>query len=274
MMINNVEKNICYSKEDNRHFVHSLRTTRETGLQKNKESQDQSDDYRDVHVSFRVHNVHEIDQKNQRFHVLFNVYTAWDENLNNITIEEEHANINTWQKEMFYPEKSEWKVFDPQIRFTNCMDFNKTAHEEWFRVVKYTLNVNNDDWKEYEYLSVKEVYELQQKETKIEGIRIIRARKVQGWFEEDFEMLHFPLDVQHLHIGVTSRWDHSKVGISFDKFIPSTVSSEALNAQTWEMGVPRMLSFRDDWGIGTLPMLTRKLDSATGKNNIVIYLSI
>ena len=95
--------------------------------------------------------------------------------------------------------------------------------------------------------------------------RVIWAQRVQGWFEEDFEMNNFPLDVQHLHIGVTSRWDSTKVGISFDKFNPSTVSSQALTAQTWELCDPRIMSFRDDWDVGTKPLLTDKLDSATGE---------
>ena len=278
------KKKPLYSEKDNRHFVYELKKTRDESISKESESNQQP--YKDVFVSFRVLNIHAIDQVNQRFHILFNTYVAWDEDLTNIpTIKDDQVKKGKWRKEMFYPKDEISKVFDPQVRFTNCMDWNKDEHEEWFRVVSYTTQTEKDKlnvWDPYKYLSVKQVSELQKQmdtnknmtNTHSGKYRIIWAQRVQGWFEEDFEMGKFPLDIQHLHIGITSRWDSTKVGLSFDKFNPSTVSSQALTSQTWELCDPRILSFRDDWDVHTKPLLTDKLDSATGKkisDNILFY---
>ena len=253
--------NTGYSQMDNRHFVQKLREAR-------KEAQEDHSlpDYKDLYVSFRVHNIHEISQQGQRFHVLFNVYVAWDESVHNIqTITEEQAEKGSWKKEFFYPENEKWKVFDPQLRFTNCVDWNKDEFEEWLRVVSYVPKQEKEKtWEQYKYLSVKEVRELQQTNDQDVKTRVVLAQRCQGWFEEDFEMRYFPLDVQHLHIGVTSRWDHKRVGISFDKSQPPTVSSAGLTSQGWNLYSPRILSYRDDWSENTLSLLTDKLDSATG----------
>ena len=252
---------------DNRHFVRTLKDARKAAKEKDSsdKKEDSSEDYKDLYVSFRVHNIHEINQQGQRFHVLFNVYVAWDESVHNIQpITEEQAKKGKWKKEFFYPEKKKWDVFDPQIRFTNCVERNQDESEKWYRVV---TQKDGKTWKEYEYVSVEEVRDLQLTKNRDVKIRVMLAERCQGWFEEDFEMKYFPLDVQHLHIGITSRWDHERVGISFDMAQPPTVSSASLTSQGWNLYSPRLLSYRDDWSKETLPLLTDKLDSATGKKN-------
>lgn len=314
-------------KRDNRHFVHLLKKARDSGISDTHNNGERDSprrppacsEYHDVYVSFGVLNIHAIDQIQQRFHVLFNMYCAWDEDIQNISIGDNDEDLEhmgaSWQKDMFFGndkgvaataanggsgrqsqmeyltqllqtsqagsqcERRGGSCFNPQIRFTNCMEWNEDEHAEWFRVVSHKVNSGSDIWEPYQRLSIKEVKDMQENNSSMNNIsntkvRIVWAQRVQGWFEEDFEMKKFPFDVQHLHIGVTSRWDHKKVGISYDKYTPSTVSSQALTSQTWEMCAPRIMSFRDDWSKRSLPLLTEKTDSATAAQYCMAYFAL
>lgn len=87
-------------------------------------------------------------------------------------------------------------------------------------------------------------------------------------------MNDFPFDYQHLHIGVTSRWDHTKVALSFDKEKPTQISSQSFISQTFELKAPRLLSYRNDWDEDSLPLLSKAAESATGARYCRAYLAL
>jgi len=244
---------ICEDDADNRHFVAKLKNWIDYPTR------------RDVYISFVLHSIHEIDVPRQRFHVLFTYYVAWKEDIKKIKIDSSDVDKNQWSKAMFE------ECFDPQLRLTNCFDWNENENEEWYRVVP--TDKDTSEWNYYKHLSVKEV-EKMQKNNDITHINVIKATRVQGWFEEDYELRDFPLDVQHLHIGLVSRWDDKVVAISYDKYQPSTISSRALASQIWEMSEPRLMSYRDDWDEYSQPLLTHKADSVTGSQYCKAYFAI
>ena len=100
--------------------------------------------------------IHEICQQRHRFHALFNVYVAWDESVDNIhKPTETEAERGKWVKEFFKPKDKKWDIFDPQLRFTNCVEWNKDEHEEWYRVVSYGER-NGGNCEPYKMLSVQD----------------------------------------------------------------------------------------------------------------------
>ena len=109
---------ISEDEADNRHFVSQLEKGRNISYP----------DRRDLHVSFLVHNIHEVDVPRQRFHALFNVYVSWVEEKVNINPDADPSS-DVWSKDMFE------KCFDPELRITNCMEWNPDEDEIWYRVV-------------------------------------------------------------------------------------------------------------------------------------------
>lgn len=86
--------------------------------------------------------------------------------------------------------------------------------EKWYSVVSEP----DQGEKGYKNLSLKDVKE---KALRKEKVRVVRAFKEQDCFEEHFEMANFPLDHQHLTIGVTTKWDHTVAAISFEQHQPT-----------------------------------------------------
>lgn len=106
------------------------------------------------------------------------------------------------------------------------------------------------------------------------SLRVILVNEVRGWFEETFELQDFPYDLQHLHICVTSRWDHKTVAITFDDNRGTHISSDTLKDQIWEMSLPRLFSFKHDWEENSLPLLSSPEDSATEAQYCRAYLAL
>lgn len=246
---------ISEDEADNRHFVSQLEKGRNISYP----------DRRDLHVSFLVHNIHEVDVPRQRFHALFNVYVSWVEEKVNINPDADPSS-DVWSKDMFE------KCFDPELRITNCMEWNPDEDEIWYRVVTVD-KTQKVKCNQYRHMSVSE-FKSKIKDNNNVEVSVIRAQRFQGWFEEDFEMKDFPLEVQHLHLGVMSRWDETHAAISFDRYQPSTVSSQALSSQEWTMSDPRLFSYRDDWDENSLRLLTEKADSASGVRYCKAYFAI
>lgn len=195
-------------------------------------------------MSFLVHNIHEVDVPRQRFHALFNMYVSWKEEKVNVNPDADPSS-DVWSKDMFK------KCFDAELRLTNCMEWNPDEDEVWYRVVTVD-KTQKVKCNQYRHISVSKFKSKIKNDNNVE-VSVIRAQRFQGWFEEDFEMKDFPLEAQHLHLGV-----------SFDRYQPSTVSSQALSSQEWTMSDPRRFSYRDNWDENSLRLLTEKADSASG----------
>ena len=105
---------ISEDEAENRHFVSQLEKGRNISYP----------DRRDLHESFLVHNIHEVDVPRQRFHALFNVYVSWVEEKVNINPDADPSS-DAWSKDMFE------KCFDPELRITNCMEWNPDEDEIW-----------------------------------------------------------------------------------------------------------------------------------------------
>jgi len=276
-------------RDDNRHFVNKLQSGRNQKheddfrkledeiIPENKfvkpEPGVEDEGRKEVYVSFKVHSIHDIDIPKQRFQASMTYYVAWEEYLETIDFDAKaNENENETEKEKG-KEKEKWNTkmfsacFDPQIRLINCFEYVK-EDDDWFRVVTV-----DDGKKRYKYHSINELKEKKNDEPR-KRITVIQATRVQCWFEEEFEMADFPLDIQHLHIGVISRWDVKRVAISFDKFQRSVVESESLTSQTYLLHGPRLFSYRGDCEQNSLPLLTRRSDSATGVLYCKAYFAI
>lgn len=221
---------------DNSHFAAELLNGKSGGTR------------REVEISFFVWNINEIDVINQRFNLRFNIYASWDEDVANISVQN---NTSRYEKSMF--------AWDPQLRFTNCYE-RSDDYENWYRV---SSKKDNSNMKPSELHSSQHTV-----------VRVMYCQSIQAWFHEGFEMGNFPFDLQHLHIGVTSAWDHEAVALSFDKQQSSRVSSTSLNSQTWTMSDPRLLSYNSDWDTKSLPLLSRSTDSASGARYSRAYLAL
>jgi len=222
---------------DNRHFVAELLEGKSKGNR------------REVELSFFVWNINEIDAINQRFSVRFNLYAAWDEDSKNISVEDDSS---SYEKSMF--------AWDPELRFTNCFE-RSDGYESWYRVLS-----------KKDHLTTVKPSELHS--SKHQVVRVVYSQRIQAWFHEGFEMHNFPFDLQHLHIGVTSSWDHESIALSFDNQKPTRVSSAALTSQTWEMAAPRLFSYDSDWDADSLPLLSQSTDSASGARYCRAYLAL
>jgi len=224
------------STADNCHFVAELLQGRSI------------EDRRDVDLSFFVWNISEIDVINQKFLVRFNMYASWNEDVTNLNVDDVPA-------KSFTAESFKW---NPQLRFTNCIEQNSDEYESWFRVLslKDSSLIKSSDIAEHV------------------RVRVMYCQRIQGWFSEGFEMQNFPFDIQHLHIGVTTSWDHEKVALSFDMMKPTRVSSTALTSQTWDLYSPRLLSYSSDWDKKSMPFLSQSSDSATSARYCKAYLAL
>jgi len=221
---------------DNRHFVAELTEGKSTR--------------REVEISFFVWNINEIDIVNQRFSVRFNMYASWVEDTKNIQVPEGSARFE------------EFMFWNPQLRFTNLFESDSDEHEAWYRVFGHdstsSAGIKASEMNSYEG----------------DRVRIMYCQRLQGVFHEGFELHNFPFDLQHLHIGVTTSWDHDAVAISFDNKKLTRVSSAALTSQTWNLACPRLMSYKDDWDEKSLPLLSQSTDSATGVRYCRAYLAL
>ena len=202
---------------------------------------------RRVDLSFFVWNINDIDVINQRFSVRLNIYASWEEDVENITVSDDDTNFG----------KSNFK-WDPQLRYTNCYEQNADEYENWWRVL--ALN-------DLSTISPSTLSEHKR-------VRVMYCQLIQGWFHEGFEMQNFPFDLQHLHIGITSLWDHNNVALSFDKRKPTRVSGVALTSQTWDMYKPRLFAYDTDWDNESMPLLSQSTDSVTGARYCRAYLAL
>jgi len=152
-------------------------------------------------------------------------------------------------------------AWDPQLRFTNCFE-RSDDYESWYRVISKndSSSINPSD--------------LHSSQSQHKAVRVMYCQRIQAWFHEGFELQNFPFDLQHLHIGITSAWDHESVALSFDKQKPTRVSSAALTSQTWEMSDPRLLSYNSDWDADSPPLLSQSTDSASGARYCRAYLAM
>ncbi len=245
---------VCEDEADNRHFVAHLK----------KDGNALEGKRLDVYVSFLVHKIHEVNIPKQRFHAHFNVHASWKEKNSKAKICPDYdASSEIWTAKMFA------ECSDPHLRMTNCIEMDKDDHEEWFKVAVVDED-QQSKWNKYRYISVNEFKGLNDDIS----VWIVKSQRIRGWFEEDFEMMDFPLDVQHLHLGVMSRWDETRVALSFDRCQPSTVSSQALSSQEFIMSAPRLLSYQDDWDSTSLGFLTKKADSASGARYCKAYFAM
>lgn len=211
---------------------------------------------RNVDLSFFVWNVNEIDIINQSFNVKFNLYASWDEDVSNMNLldnDEAH-----WSKEHF-----NW---DPQLRIMNCKETDLC--ECSYSVFKLqTKKGSKPIINRGEYIKPSQL-------SQHTAVRACFQQKIQGTFNESFELKNFPFDLQHLHIGITSKWDHHAVALTFDKTKPTRVSSQALQSQTWSLSSPRLMSYNSDWDLDSLPLLSQSIDSATGARYSRAYLAL
>ena len=88
--------------------------------------------------------------------------------------------------------------------------------------------------------------------------------RVRATFEERLELHDFPIDLQVLHITITSSWDHQAVVLKFADFDTSAVSSNASISQVFQMGPPRLIDYESDWDSDIdLPLLSLPHESRT-----------
>lgn len=213
---------------------------------------------RTIKLSFFVWKVHEVDVVGERFHVTFNMYASWLEEISNIQFEPDGTK-DRWTSDMF-----KW---NPQLRFGNRLEKNPDEYESWWRVMSDNENGENTD------VSPSKLSELaqQKKDTRV---NITYCQRFQCWFSESFELKDFPFDLQHLHIGVTSAWDFCNVVLTFDQKRATKISSKAIDESSWDMVAPRLLAFDVDWIRNGEQLLSFSGDSATGARYCRAYLAL
>ena len=244
----------------NRHFVHELSTA--ATEQQRKE----------VRLSFFVWNINELDIINQRFSVRFSMRASWEEDTQNLKekmkkfLEKKEEREKFEEKKESFSFKKEMLPWDPQLRFTNLFEEDKDDGEEWYRVFEFNHDTSAPYGKDLKPCDIEDY----------EGDKVIvmECKRIKGIFHEAYEMDDFPFDYQHLHIGVTSSWDHTKVALSFDRERPTQVSSQSFISQTFELKAPRLLSYADDWDEDSLPLLSKAAESATGARYCRAYLAL
>jgi hypothetical protein len=169
------------------------------------------------------------------------------------------------------PEGMRWKsehfLWDPQLQFFNLrketleareLEYHITAEEpEGDNTKAFTRHADSLDHK-----GAREA--VAQGKTLWVHQRVRRLAE----FEEILELRAFPIDLQMLHLTLTSQWSHTQVVLKFTNKSPSTVSDSACNSQVFTLSEPRLLSFEpwtyDGWQPGDLPLLSLPEESRTG----------
>ena len=217
----------------------------------------ESKERKDIKISFNVMSIDEIDVIKQRFSVRFTMFAEWDDSADMIDVSnsKKGKDPSLFDNEMF--------TWDPELEFLNLFMNTKDEVETWYNVLDPT--------------SHRSITPAELENYKGGKVRILFCQKIQATFHEAFELRDFPFDFQHLHIGVTSRWDAKAVSISFHPSRSSRVSEYALTSQTYFLGAPRLLSHADDTDEnydGAPPLLSDKADSASRKRYCRAYMAL
>ena len=192
-----------------------------------------------LHLQFFIWKVSNIDTVSQSFSCRLNLRASYEENAAKLKRPDESQQ---WSAACFA-----WR---PQLRFFNLLE-ETSQREEWWRVTGSDFN--------------KELPAANSAAFQDGSVWVHQNIRVSGVFEELFELRAFPLDLQHLHISVTSSWDVGCAVLRFSEMQRSSVSANASVSQLFCMASPRLIAYDSDWVPGRdLPLLSRAEESRTG----------
>jgi len=202
-----------------------------------------------VHLQFFVWKVSNISTVDQTFQCRFNLRASYSEEKSKL---QHSQDLPQWDGTCF--------PFKPQLRFTSMLE--ESEREEWWRVT-------GDDFN-------KEASPGNLDAVSSDRVWVHQNLRVSGLFEETFELRKFPLDVQSLHISITSRWDASALVLRFSEVQRSSVSANAIISQLFQMRRPRLLAYDSDaWASGRdLSLLSRPEESRTGVRYCRAHISL
>jgi|LauGreDrversion4_1035100.scaffolds.fasta_scaffold51869_1 hypothetical protein len=192
-----------------------------------------------VHLQFFVWKVSHISSVEQTFQCRFNLRASYAEEAVKLNRTEV---MTQWDASCF--------TFKPQLRFTSLLE-EVSEREEWWRVT-------GDNFAKE--VSPADLGDLSDK------VWVHQNMRISGLFEEKFELRSFPLDLQFLHISITSSWDTSQLALRFSELQRSSVSANASISQLFDMHKPRLLAFDSgQWVHGQdLALLSMPEESRTG----------
>lgn len=201
-----------------------------------------------VYLQFFVWKVSNINTATQTFDALFNLRASF---------EEESSKLDQSANPSSNTDPSRWTATDfpwkPQLRFFNMQHEYKDEREEWWRV---TSDKTSRD--ELPKSSPDDSFSQPRR------VWVHQHMRVRGTFEERLELQDFPIDLQLLHITVTSSWDHQTALLKWADFDTSAISVNASVSQVFEMGPPRLIDYSSDWdGDVDLPLLSLPHESRT-----------
>ena len=203
-----------------------------------------SDLQRVVNLQFFVWKVTKISTIEQSFDCRLNVRASFLEDASEIKFDD---NVRQWTRDAF--------TWTPQLRFSNLLQ-DIHEREEWWRVA---IGEEEDS---LQWLSPADSAKVAGSNTRV---WVHQNLRVTGTFEELFELRHFPLDLQQLHVTITSSWDTKQCALRFSDVQRSTVSSRASVSQLFRMHAPRMIDYDSDWRADKdLPLLSNAVESRTG----------
>ena len=193
-----------------------------------------------VHLQFFVWKVSHISSVDQTFQCRFNLRASYSEDKSKLQHSQE---LPQWTGECF--------PFKPQLRFTSMLH-EESEREEWWRVTGADFN--------------KDVQPGALDAVASDRVWVHHNLRIFGLFEETFELRNFPLDLQSLHISVTSSWDASALVLRFSEVQRSSVSANATTSQLFEMRRPQLLAYDSEAWVGgrNLALLSRPEESRTG----------
>lgn len=199
-----------------------------------------------VNLQFFVWKVTKISTVEQSFECQLNVRASYREEVSNLPFADTERQ---WRSDMF-----KWK---PQLRLLNLLEETRDR-EEWWRV---TLG---DEGSSQE-ISPADRGKVAGMGTS-SSVWVHQNLRVQGVFEELFELRQFPIDLQQLHITITSAWDVRHVALRFSDVQRSSISGRASVSQLFRMHAPRLIAYDStDWTAGEdLALLSRSEESRTG----------
>jgi len=220
---------------------------------------------REVKLWSFISRVTEINTRETSFQVFFTLSASWIETEPKKNIL--HENIENGQKS--------WKlanfVWHPQLRFLNSIDEDEGFEDEWFRVVPESSDdkpgISRGSLPEYKQ-SFTEKYEGN------ENMRVTHYMKKKLTLAEYFELENFPVDMQSLHIQVSTSWDCHNVLLSFCDKNPSFYEPKALDSQEFELHPPRLISYNHDCNNDDLPLLSSADHSITGVRYSRAYIAL
>jgi len=222
---------------------------------------------REVKLWSFITKVTAIDTKACSFDVFFTLSASWIET-------DPKENIKVSEEDLKSEKYRSWKRADfrwhPQLRFINTISEDTEFSNEWFRVVPceddklIDPGINNGNFSEW-----REKHQHSDK-----SMKVTHFMKKKLTLSEVFELAHFPVDMQLLHIQISSSWDCHNVLLCFCDKNPSASEPQALDSQEFDLHHPRLIAYDTHSTDEDLPLLSDSNLSITGVRYSRAYIAL